>query len=413
MRIVLALLLAILISCPAFADYFSGGGGGSGTVTSVGLTAPAEFTVSGSPVTSSGTLQLTYTGGLAANRFLSTPNGSTGAMSLRAIVDADLPVTLTNHTLATATTSGAFTVGGTVVPDSAGGRALGSASLPFSDLYIGGAATNNFRITGTATAARTVTLPNANSNTVIPDTGASNNFLTAISSGGVISKAQPAFSNISGTATIAQGGTNNGALGVSAVGIYNGDGSKVVQTTGTASQMFRVNSGATAIEAFTCGFADISGVATIAKGGTNNGSLGVAANGIIAADGSKLTQVTGSALQQFRVNAAGNGVEAFTPSAGGFSLTTTAKSSSFTNSDATGTFYPIDTTGGTVTVTLDNTQANGVIHVFQRTAGSNDVVFNRSASDVINYVGTTSTSKTCSDGSVIWLLKTATGWNVI
>jgi len=35
-----------------------GGGGGGGTVTSVGLTAPAEFTVAGSPVTGSGTLAI-------------------------------------------------------------------------------------------------------------------------------------------------------------------------------------------------------------------------------------------------------------------------------------------------------------------------------------------------------------------
>lgn len=40
--------------------------------------------------------------------------------------------------------------------------------------------------------------------TVVADTGASNNFLTAISAAGVISKAQPAFSNLSGQATLAQ-----------------------------------------------------------------------------------------------------------------------------------------------------------------------------------------------------------------
>lgn len=37
----------------------SGGGGGSGTVTSVALTAPPEFSISGSPITTSGTLALT------------------------------------------------------------------------------------------------------------------------------------------------------------------------------------------------------------------------------------------------------------------------------------------------------------------------------------------------------------------
>ncbi len=60
-------------------------------------------------------------------------------------------------------------------------------------------------------AARSFTLPNADSVAVQPDTGAANNFLTAISALGVISKAQPAFSNLSGTATIAQGGTGTGA----------------------------------------------------------------------------------------------------------------------------------------------------------------------------------------------------------
>jgi len=40
----------------------SGGGGGGGTVTSVGLSAPPAFTVSGSPVTTSGTLALSAAG---------------------------------------------------------------------------------------------------------------------------------------------------------------------------------------------------------------------------------------------------------------------------------------------------------------------------------------------------------------
>lgn len=43
-------------------DSTGGGGGGSGTVTSVALTAPAAFNVSGSPVTTSGTLALTAAG---------------------------------------------------------------------------------------------------------------------------------------------------------------------------------------------------------------------------------------------------------------------------------------------------------------------------------------------------------------
>jgi hypothetical protein len=67
------------------------GSGGGGTVTSVGLTVPSWLSVSGSPVTGSGTFAITATTGQTANQFLATPDGSTGAVGLRAIVAADLP----------------------------------------------------------------------------------------------------------------------------------------------------------------------------------------------------------------------------------------------------------------------------------------------------------------------------------
>lgn len=63
---------------------------GVGTVTSVAQTVPAGFAIGGSPVTSSGTLAITYATGQTANRFLATPDGSTGALSLRGIARGDL-----------------------------------------------------------------------------------------------------------------------------------------------------------------------------------------------------------------------------------------------------------------------------------------------------------------------------------
>ena len=66
-------------------------GGGSGSVTSVALALPAFITVSGSPVTASGTL----TGALAvqnANKVLAGPaTGSDAAPTFRALVAADIP----------------------------------------------------------------------------------------------------------------------------------------------------------------------------------------------------------------------------------------------------------------------------------------------------------------------------------
>lgn len=66
------------------------GGGGGGTVTSVGLALPNIFTVSGSPVTGSGTL----TGSLVSqsqNLVFASPNGSSGTPTFRTLVAADLP----------------------------------------------------------------------------------------------------------------------------------------------------------------------------------------------------------------------------------------------------------------------------------------------------------------------------------
>jgi len=65
--------------------------GGAGTVTSVALTVPSWLTVAGSPVTSSGTLAVTAASGQTANTILATPDGMTGAASLRALVAADIP----------------------------------------------------------------------------------------------------------------------------------------------------------------------------------------------------------------------------------------------------------------------------------------------------------------------------------
>lgn len=50
---------------------------------------------------------------------------------------------------------------GTFKPGTAGAVGLGTAALPFSKMFIGGAATNNIQLTGTATGARTQTLQDA------------------------------------------------------------------------------------------------------------------------------------------------------------------------------------------------------------------------------------------------------------
>lgn len=79
---------------------------GTGTVTSVALALPGIFTVSGSPVTNSGTL----TGTLAsqsANLVFVSPNGAPGTPTFRTLVLGDLPSIGSNTSLVNATAGSA------------------------------------------------------------------------------------------------------------------------------------------------------------------------------------------------------------------------------------------------------------------------------------------------------------------
>jgi len=65
-------------------------GAGLGTVTSVGLTLPNIFTVTNSPVTTTGSLTATLAS-QSANRIFASPNGSSGQPTFRSLLAADLP----------------------------------------------------------------------------------------------------------------------------------------------------------------------------------------------------------------------------------------------------------------------------------------------------------------------------------
>src|SRR5580700_11430295 len=113
--------------CTALPTTWTNGNAGAGTVTSVGcngLFATNWLTCSfgGSPTTTP-ILQLTPTSGLTANQFLATPNGSTGAVGLRAIVGADIP------TLNQKTTGSAVSLSGTQTPNFIYASPNGSAGL--------------------------------------------------------------------------------------------------------------------------------------------------------------------------------------------------------------------------------------------------------------------------------------------
>lgn len=122
-----------------------------GTVTSVGISLPNIFTVSGSPVTDSGTLSATLAT-QSANAILAGPTtGSAAAPTFRALVAADIPdLSATYLSLSgTQTASGTYTFSGTV--NHTGTLQIGSSTV-------------------TASAAELNLLDNAVANTVVNST---------------------------------------------------------------------------------------------------------------------------------------------------------------------------------------------------------------------------------------------------
>ena len=118
-------------------------GGGSGTVTSVAATVPSIFSIAGSPITTSGTLAITYSG-----TALPIANGGTGATSLASASIATYTgtETLTNKTIE----AGTFTNGYTEEVNTANTSTAYTISL----------ADGSFQIL-TLTGSATITMPTA------------------------------------------------------------------------------------------------------------------------------------------------------------------------------------------------------------------------------------------------------------
>jgi hypothetical protein len=126
------------------------------SVSSVALSLPADFNVSGSPVTTSGTLTAAWASVAAGNRFLASPNGSSGTPSFRAIVAADIP-TLNQNTTGTAsnvTGTVAIANGGTGQTAKAAAFNALSPVTTLGDLIYGDGANSNNRVAGNTTSTK-------------------------------------------------------------------------------------------------------------------------------------------------------------------------------------------------------------------------------------------------------------------
>ena len=102
---------------------------GAGTVTSVALTMPAQFGVSGSPVTGAGTLAVAWNTE-AANLVLAGPSSGSAAVPIfRALAAADLPLATLSAFGAVKPDGTTITISGGVISSSGGGGGVTSVGL--------------------------------------------------------------------------------------------------------------------------------------------------------------------------------------------------------------------------------------------------------------------------------------------
>jgi hypothetical protein len=95
-----------------------------GTVISIGLTMPTEFSVAGSPITSSGTLAVTKANQSANLVYAGPSSGSPAAPTFRSLAAGDLPLATTGASGAVKPDGSTITISSGVISASGGGMTL-------------------------------------------------------------------------------------------------------------------------------------------------------------------------------------------------------------------------------------------------------------------------------------------------
>jgi len=285
---------------------------GSGTVTSVALSLPSIFSVSGSPVTTSGTL----TGTLAtqsANTVLAGPTtGGAATPSFRALVAADIP-TLSYVTSVGLSMPSGFSVSGSPVTSSGTLAVTTSLNGPLRGNG-SGFTTGNTNLASEVTG----TLPIANGGTGLTALGTALQLLRVNSGGTALEYFTPSFLTANQTITLSGDVTGSGTTaitttiannavtvakmqtlaGLSVLGRSANSTGNMAAITGTAAnQYLRVNSGGTALEWGTITAVTGSGAAGQGTYWTGTNTVaGSAAYLVDVTNGRIQTNTTGSAV---------------------------------------------------------------------------------------------------------------------
>ena len=197
-----------------------GTGSGSGSVTSVALSLPAQFSVSGSPITSSGTFTVSWASQAGHSFFAGLDGSGSGTPAFRTIAADDVPPlnqsTSGNAATATASdhsptqcSSGLYSQGDTTR------WAANCATVQYSQLG-GTVPTWNQSTTGNAATATTTT-GNAATATALaatPGQCSSGNYATGIAAAGTANCGAVQYSQLGGTVTTWNQNTTGTAAGI-------------------------------------------------------------------------------------------------------------------------------------------------------------------------------------------------------
>jgi hypothetical protein len=131
-----------------FADQNVVAGGGSGSVTSIAVTMPSIFTVTGSPITGAGTIAVTLANENANQGFFGPTSGGAAAPTFRSLVAADLPAGTGTVTSVAAT----LTVPASLFGSSVAGSPITAAGTLAFTITLNNQAANTF-LAGPASGA--------------------------------------------------------------------------------------------------------------------------------------------------------------------------------------------------------------------------------------------------------------------